>query len=64
MTDKMIPGGFEKRPARDLTRPHPAAEPALMPVEQTVAIPDRAQIERQREGGGAPSQRTVRRFNR
>jgi hypothetical protein len=53
----MIPGALDARPARPVARPIASAGTrATRPVE-TAAAPDRKQLELEREGGGAPSQR-------
>jgi len=53
----MIPGGFEKRASRPLvTAIARIAEPA--PRGRAAAADDRERLEHEREGGGAPSQRT------
>jgi len=52
-----IPGALEPRPS------HPAAQPALVtvvpltPQATDASVPNRDRLERQREGGGAPSER-------
>jgi hypothetical protein len=61
MNEPMIPGGFEKRPPRASTRPPPGIPIVVsIPVQPAAAIPDRDQLEHEREGGGAPSQRKVK----
>jgi len=59
--DSMIPGAFEKRAAL------PGATPSIVvPIERAPpasvadAAKDRNQLEHEREGGGAPSQRQVK----
>ena len=57
----MIPGAFEKRVRIPAISPTPDTEvPATSPL-RTVSEFDRGRLEREREGGGAPSQRAGRR---
>jgi hypothetical protein len=60
----MIPGAFEMRPASPATRATIAiASPITRDVSPGVAS-DRERLEREREGGGAPSERTGTRHRR
>jgi hypothetical protein len=52
----LIPGAFEVRTGRVPARP-PAAGGSTMTPHATAAVPDRERLEREREGGGAPSER-------
>jgi hypothetical protein len=62
MTESMIPGAFQKRPAHAVPQPaHAEQEPAAPRVDPPIPFPDRAKLEREREGGGSPSQRKVKR---
>jgi hypothetical protein len=54
-----IPGAFELRPGRPIAQPTGTA-PALTPHVRA-RVESRARLEREREGGGAPSERRVRR---
>jgi hypothetical protein len=57
-----IPGAFEPRPG------HSAAQPTVAPavlvpphaLDAPAPVHDRERLEREREGGGAPSERTGR----
>jgi len=51
----LIPGGWDVRPVRPASRPIGDAETQTTPIAQTVVVSDRETLERQREGGGAPS---------
>jgi hypothetical protein len=55
-----IPGAWDVRPLRPASRPIGDAETQTTPTAQTaqtVVVPDRGRLEREREGGGAPSER-------
>ena len=52
----MIPGTFEMR-ARVAAVPTPETDARVMPAPWSVPGSDRGHLEREREGGGAPSQR-------
>ncbi len=52
----LIPGAFEMRAGRPAVRPTSAAAAAETPRAQAAAS-SRPQLEREREGGGAPSER-------
>lgn len=51
----MIPGAFEVRPRLPAVPPTPATAADVLPHVRNVS--DRGRLEREREGGGAPSQR-------
>jgi hypothetical protein len=55
----LIPGAFEMRIGRPIARPTNAAEPMTPPV-RAAAADNRERLEHEREGGGAPSERTGR----
>jgi hypothetical protein len=57
----MIPGAFEKRVRIPAISPAPEADVPAAPLLRTVSESDRGRLEREREGGGAPSQRAGRR---
>ena len=60
----MIPGAFERRARVTAVPTTPAIEAIDMVVtlpRRSVATSDRGRLEREREGGGAPSQRAGRR---
>ena len=54
-----IPGAFEPRPGHSAAEPTVAAGLLLTPqaLDATSPAADRERLERQREGGGAPSER-------
>jgi hypothetical protein len=52
----LVPGAFEVRAGRPAVRPASAAAAARTPVAHAAGS-SRAQLEREREGGGAPSER-------
>jgi hypothetical protein len=52
-----IPGAWDVRPLRPASRPIGDAETQATLTAQTVVVPDRGRLEREREGGGAPSER-------
>jgi hypothetical protein len=55
----MIPGGFEVRVGRPAARPaETIAAPLAPPSIPAAPVYDRERLEREREGGGAPSERT------
>jgi hypothetical protein len=56
----LIPGAFEKRAGRPGARPASAGDVAERPHVRAAAD-TRAQLEREREGGGAPRERRPRR---
>jgi hypothetical protein len=56
----MIPGAFEMRTGRPAVRPTSAAAAGETPHAHAAGS-NRAQLEREREGGGAPSERRARR---
>jgi hypothetical protein len=54
----LIPGAWERRVGRPPTRPaNTTAEPAT-PHNRAATVGDRERLEHEREGGGAPSERT------
>jgi len=57
-----IPGAFEPRPGHSAAEPTVAAALLVTPHALDVPAPvaDRERLERQREGGGAPSERNGR----
>jgi hypothetical protein len=54
----LIPGAFERRAGRPAVRPTSAAAVAETPHARAAGS-SRAQLEREREGGGAPSERRI-----
>ena len=52
-----IPGAFEPRPGHSAARPAVATAVPLTPHATDASVPNRDRLERQREGGGAPSER-------
>jgi hypothetical protein len=54
----MIPGGFEVRVGRPAARPAETIAVPLAPSIPAAPVYDRERLEREREGGGAPSERT------
>jgi hypothetical protein len=54
----LIPGALEIRTGRQVVRPTSAIAAPLTPPVPAVVVYDRERLERQREGGGAPSERT------
>jgi hypothetical protein len=54
----MIPGAFEVRVGRPTTQPASAIAAPLAPSGPAAPVYDRERLEREREGGGAPSERT------
>src|SRR5687768_15274585 len=56
----LIPGALERRVGRPTTRPASALVESGVPYARATAVDDRAQLEREREGGGAPGERTGR----
>lgn len=57
----MIPGAFERRARVPAVPPTPEIDLLMTPPVRSVAPFDRGRLEREREGGGAPSQRAGRR---
>jgi len=57
----MIPGGFEKRPPRTVPPRPTVRESAVTLTVPEPRVVDRSRLEHEREGGGAPSQRKVKR---
>jgi hypothetical protein len=57
-----IPGAFEPRPGHSAVQPTVATAVLVTPHALDAAAPvyDRERLEREREGGGAPSERTGR----
>jgi hypothetical protein len=55
-----IPGAFEARPARPGAEPSLAKAVLVTPSALDVPVYDRERLERELEGGGAPSERTGR----
>ena len=53
----MIPGAWDVRAARPAAPAVGDIEPRTMLAAQTLAVFDRERLEREREGGGAPSER-------
>lgn len=53
----MIPGAFERRARPPAAAPRPATGVWTRPPPEDVRACDRGLLEREREGGGAPSQR-------
>jgi hypothetical protein len=53
----MIPGAFEARAGRPTARPLRAIAAPLAPSTSAAPVYDRERLEREREGGGAPSER-------
>jgi hypothetical protein len=53
----MIPGAWDVRAVRPATPAIGVAEPRMMLAAQIVAVSNRGRLEREREGGGAPSER-------
>jgi hypothetical protein len=54
----LIPGALEKRVGRPTARPPNATAEAVTPHAAAAAVDDRERLEHEREGGGAPSERT------
>ena len=54
----MIPGAFEMRPASLIGRAAGAIASPIARVISPALVSDRERLEREREGGGAPNQRT------
>jgi hypothetical protein len=54
----LIPGAFEKRVGRPAAQPAGAIAAPLAPSPPAAPVYDRERLEREREGGGAPSERT------
>jgi hypothetical protein len=61
MDEPMIPGGFEKRPPRTVPPRPTVRESAVTLIVPEPRVVDRGRLEHEREGGGAPSQRKVKR---
>jgi len=61
MDEPKIPGGFEKRPPRTAPRPPAVREPTVQTTDPVPRYVDRERLEHEREGGGAPSQRKIKR---
>jgi len=57
----LIPGAWEMRAGRPGTRPNSADAAAMTPDGRASVLAPRERLEREREGGGAPSQRTAAR---
>ena len=57
----MIPGAFERRGRVTAVPTTPAIDLVVTLPLQSVSTSDRGRLEREREGGGAPSQRAGRR---
>jgi hypothetical protein len=53
----MIPGAWDIRAVRPAAHPIGVAGPLTTLAPQTAGVPDRDRLEREREGGGAPSER-------
>ena len=53
----LIPGAWDVRPVRAASRPMSDADTQTTLPAQTVVVSDRERLEREREGGGAPSER-------
>src|SRR5207302_62024 len=53
----MIPGAWDVRAVRPAAPPIDGAEPATTPHAQPAVVFNRERREREREGGGAPSER-------
>jgi hypothetical protein len=53
----LIPGAREARAVRPAARPIGVADLRTTPAAQTAVVSDRERLEREREGGGAPSER-------
>jgi hypothetical protein len=56
--NSLIPGAFEVRVSRPAARPASAIAAPLSPSPAAAPVYDRERLEREREGGGAPSERT------
>jgi len=54
----MIPGAFEVRPASPPGRATGAISLPIARVVSPALVPDRERLEREREGGGAPRERS------
>ena len=52
-----IPGAFEPRRGQSAVRPTISTAVPLTPHATDASVPNRDRLERQREGGGAPSER-------
>ena len=57
----MIPGAFERRARVAAVLPTPEIGLQVTPPRPSVSTSDRGRLEREREGGGAPSQRAGKR---
>jgi hypothetical protein len=53
----LIPGAFEVRVGRPIAQASVVVAASVAPRTPAAAVSDRARLEREREGGGAPSQR-------
>jgi hypothetical protein len=53
----MIPGAWETRPSHPAPRPQLGTAPLQVPDGGAIIASDRDQLEHEREGGGAPSER-------
>jgi hypothetical protein len=58
MDSPLIPGAFEVRAGRPPAQPAGAIAAPLAPSPPAALVYDRERLEREREGGGAPSERT------
>jgi hypothetical protein len=56
-----IPGAFEMRVGRPIAQATAVVAESVTPGTPAAAMSDRGRLEREREGGGAPSQRRGRR---
>ena len=54
----LIPGALERRVGRPIVRSVNATPEAVTPHAAAAAVDDRERLEHEREGGGAPSERT------
>ena len=57
-SSSLIPGAFEVRVGRPKAQPTAAIAAPLAPAAAAAPLYDRERLEREREGGGAPSERT------
>ena len=57
-SSSLIPGAFEVRVGRPMAQPASAITAPQAPSAAAAALYDRERLEREREGGGAPSERT------